>query len=196
MIIDSGEIKSNLKGHQWKWYKENKQYLSRKLSEKNKRYLWGINIEDGFDLANEEASIEECLVSANVEFSKEEFPEVENIFIGELIQYIPAIDGKKVIEQLLSEVISLDFDGAESWFNNLVPEQISSLEESLNSLLRKWLDNNHLNREFSGVINVKKYGLRNFLVKESAESDVSPADDNNINEGPNLNFYAGKPFEA
>ena len=122
-------------------------------------YKYAFNKDDLY--TGQCASIEEALADARQD--AEFYPEGDRphlVYIGRYKPFKPMIDADGVIEVLQREAYDAADDAAVGWLENLTPEEIESLGESLTRSFRRWAREYGEEPYFGEVHHIKRYDLR------------------------------------
>nr|DAN29225.1 MAG TPA: hypothetical protein [Caudoviricetes sp.] len=121
-------------------------------------YKYAFNKDDLY--TGQCASIEEALADARQD--AEFYPEGDRphlVYIGRYKPFKPMIDADGVIEVLQREAYDAADDAAVGWLENLTPEEIESLGESLTRAFRRWAREYGEEPYFGEVHHIKRYDL-------------------------------------
>lgn len=129
---------------------------------------WIINlVEDGnWNSMEEFDSKEEAIAYGKENF--EEIYEEENgekfnsetynkvFYVGKIDRYVPSVDVDRVIENITENAYDEVGEFAEDYLDNVSKEEYGFLEEKMNEVLHKWLDETKNHPTFWKIVGVEK----------------------------------------
>ena len=117
-----------------------------------KKYAWSFDEADPF--VGEFVSAEEAW-----KYAHEYDPDYKDVYVGEVVPYVPHICGGGVIEWLQEDAVNGCDEVADEWMTDVTREEEKDLSDMLTAAFVKWAKKYGHMPNFESVINVQHYRM-------------------------------------